>query len=105
LNFAVNHIIRKDPEMKKWHKKIKNRRGTKIARVAVMRKLTTIIWHMLRWDKPYQFRYETVLPQKKTKAKGKSSKGFQGINISNPHEEKTKTPLKDRCKTTVRSRA
>lgn len=24
LNFAVNHIIRKDPEMKAWHKKIKN---------------------------------------------------------------------------------
>jgi transposase len=58
LNFAVNHIVRKDPAMKEWHKKIKKRRGTKTARVAVMRRLATIMWHMLRWDKPYQFRYD-----------------------------------------------
>jgi len=105
LNFAVNHTIRKDPEMKTWHKKIRNRRGSKIARVAVMRKLATIIWHMLRWDKPYQFRYETVLPQKKTKAKGKAKKGFLRHDNSNPQRKKAKTPLKNRGKTAVRSRA
>ena len=58
LNFAVIHIVRKDSAMKEWHKKIKNRRGTKTARVAVMQRLTTIIWHILRWGKPYQFRYD-----------------------------------------------
>ena len=58
LNFAVSHIVRKDPAMKEWHKKIKRRSGAKTARVAVMRRLATIIWHMLRWEKPYQFRYE-----------------------------------------------
>jgi hypothetical protein len=35
LNFAVIHVVRKDPAMKAWHKKIKNRRGAKTARVAV----------------------------------------------------------------------
>lgn len=90
LNFAVIHVVRKDQEMKVWHKKTKTRRGAKIARVAVMRKLTTIIWHMLRWDKPYQFRYEAVQPQKKRKAKSKANKGFQGISNSNPQGRKKK---------------
>jgi transposase len=105
LNFAVNHVVRKDPEMKAWHKKIKTRRGAKIARVAVMRKLTTIIWHMLRWDKPYQFRYEAVPSQKKVKAKSKTNKGFQGINNSNPQGRKEKTPLKIRGKTPIKTKA
>jgi len=88
LNFAVIHIVRKDPEMKAWHKKIKTRRGAKIARVAVMRRLATIIWHMLRWGKPYQFRYEAVLPQKKAKAKGKINKGFLRHGNNNPQKKK-----------------
>jgi transposase len=58
LNFAVNHVVRKCPQMKTWHKKIKIRRGAKTARVAVMRRLATIVWHILRWDKTYQFRYD-----------------------------------------------
>jgi len=43
LNFAVIHVVRKDPAMKEWHKRIKNRRGAKTARVAVMRRMATII--------------------------------------------------------------
>jgi len=106
LNFAVNHVIRKDPEMKTWHKKIKSRRGAKIARVAVMRKLATIIWHILRWDKPYQFRYEAVLPQKKAKAKSRLKNGFsRHIDNSNHQGRKEKTPLKIRGKTPVKSKA
>ncbi len=31
LNFAVPHIVQKDPMMKRWHRKIKNRRGAKTA--------------------------------------------------------------------------
>jgi transposase len=58
LNHAVLHAIRKCADMKKWHKKIKARRGTKTARVAVMRRLATIVWHILRWEKTYQFRYD-----------------------------------------------
>jgi len=105
LNFAVKHLIRKDLEMKAWHNKIKKRKKGKTARVAVMRKLTTIIWHMLRWDKPYQFRYEAVQSPKKTKIKRGANKGFVRHGNSNHLQEKVKTPLKCRGKTTVKSKA
>jgi transposase len=49
----VLHVLRKDPWMKQWYGRIKRRRGTKIARVAVMRRLATIIWHMVKYDEPY----------------------------------------------------
>ena len=40
--------------MKEWYRRIKKRRGAKIARVAVMRRLATIIWHMLKHQQPYR---------------------------------------------------
>jgi hypothetical protein len=39
--------LRKDAWLREWFKRLKRRRGASIARVAVMRKLATIIWHML----------------------------------------------------------
>ena len=53
LGQMVLHVLRKDPYMKSWYSRIKKRRGAKIARVAVMRRLTTIIWHMLKYNEPY----------------------------------------------------
>ena len=49
----VHKVLRKDTRLREWFKRIKRRRGAKIARVAVMRKLTTIIWHMLSKRKTY----------------------------------------------------
>jgi transposase len=98
LNFAVLHVVRKDLAMKEWHKTIKKRRGAKTARVAVMQRLATIIWHMLRWRKPYQFRYD---PPSKTTERGRPSVvegGFGGIGNSNPPRGEEKTPLKYRSK-------
>ena len=89
LNHAVNHAVRKCPDMKTWHKKIKTRRGAKTARVAVMRKLATIVWHILRWEKTYQFHYEAVLPPKETKTKRSSKTGFPRHDNKNPKNEKT----------------
>ncbi|WP_437193255.1 transposase [Planctomicrobium sp. SH527] len=41
-------VLRKDGRLREWYKKIKRRRGSGVvARVAVMRKLTTVIWHIL----------------------------------------------------------
>jgi transposase len=48
LGQLVLHVLRRDPVMKAWYQRIKKRRGSKIARVAVMRRLATIIWHMLK---------------------------------------------------------
>jgi len=49
----VYKVLRKDARLREWFKRIKRRRGSSIARVAVMRKLTTIIWHMLSKQKTY----------------------------------------------------
>jgi transposase len=45
---VTHKVLRKDARLREWFKRIKRRRGSPIARVAVMRKLATIIWHMLR---------------------------------------------------------
>ena len=47
LGQASKHIIRTDPEMRAWFKKLKRKKGSKVARVAVMRRMATVIWHML----------------------------------------------------------
>jgi transposase len=46
LGQLVMHVLHRDPWMKAWYGRIKRRRGSKIARVAVMRRLATVIWHM-----------------------------------------------------------
>ena len=53
LGQLVMHVLRRDPWMKAWYGRIKRRRGAKIARVAVMRRLATIIWHMVKNNEPY----------------------------------------------------
>ena len=99
LNFAVIHIVRKDPLMKAWHKKIKSRRGAKTARVAVMRKLTTIIWHILRWEKPYQFRYDPPTPAPKSGDIRSPKEVLKGICDNHHSRKREKPPLKCRGKT------
>ena len=50
----VLHVLRRDARMKEWFRRIKKRRGAKIARVAVMRRLATIIWQMVKRHEPYR---------------------------------------------------
>jgi transposase len=59
LNQAVVKILRYDGAMRAWFKRIKKRRGAKIARVAVMRRLATILWHMLK--KKQKYRYDSPI--------------------------------------------
>ena len=54
LGQVTVHVLHRDPKMNAWYRKIKKRRGSKTARVAVMRRITTIIWHMLSTGEPYQ---------------------------------------------------
>jgi transposase len=63
LGQAVVKVLRFDAAMRAWFKRIKRRRGSKIARVAVMRRLATILWHML--TKRQNYHYD--LPIKKHK--------------------------------------
>ena len=53
LGQLVLHVLKKDAAMRQWFRRIKLRRGVKIARVAVMRRLTVIFWHMLSGQQPY----------------------------------------------------
>ena len=55
LGQAVIKVLRFDTAMRKWFKRIKQRRGSKIARVAVMRRIATIIWHMIKKKQKYQY--------------------------------------------------
>jgi transposase len=54
LGQLVLHVLRRDGKMRRWYTQLKRRRGAKIARVAVMRRLTTILWHMLKHEEPYR---------------------------------------------------
>lgn len=53
LGQVVVHVLRRDPWMKAWYGKIKRRRGSKIARVAVMRRLAAIGEQMVKNNEPY----------------------------------------------------
>jgi transposase len=44
---VTTKVLRRDVRLREWFKRLKRRRGASIARVAVMRKLATVIWHML----------------------------------------------------------
>lgn len=50
----VVHVLRRDGRLKDWFCRIKKRRGAKIARVAVMRRLATILWQLLKYQQPYR---------------------------------------------------
>ena len=54
LGQMVLHVLRRDARLRAWYKEVRRRRGSKIARVAVMRRLATIIWHMVKHQQPYQ---------------------------------------------------
>lgn len=53
LGQLVARLLRHDPYMKQWYQRIKKRRGSKIARVAVMRRVAEIIWHMVKYKQAY----------------------------------------------------
>jgi transposase len=77
LGQMVMHVLRRDASMKAWYGRIKKRRGSKIARVAVMRRLATIIWHMLKHEEPYVIGGppRKKLPRKKASARQVANAG------------------------------
>ena len=81
LGQLVLHVLRRDGQMRKWHRQIKLRRGSKIARVAVMRRLTTIIWHMVTHQEPYK------IGEPVARCKGKARPGDASGNDLQAHRE------------------
>lgn len=50
----VLHALRGDPGLRRWYRRVKRRRGSKVARVAVMRRLCESLWHMLSKKEDYR---------------------------------------------------
>jgi len=55
LGQLVVHVLRKDSKLRTWYRGIKKRRGAKIARVAVMRRMTVIMERMLSKQEAYRY--------------------------------------------------
>ena len=72
LGQAVIKVLRFDGAMRTWFKRIKKRRGSKIARVAVMRRMVTILWHMLK--KKQKYRYDSPIQ------KHQEFEAFEGVS-------------------------
>jgi hypothetical protein len=68
----VIKVLRFDGTMRTWFKRIKRRRGAKIARVAVMRRLVTIIWQMLKRNEKYRYSSPIKKHQEFTAFEGKA---------------------------------
>jgi hypothetical protein len=51
---AIQHLLRRDGSIRAWYQRIKRRRGSKVARVAVMRRTATILWRMLSTGEPWR---------------------------------------------------
>lgn len=51
---VILHLLRRDYTLRAWYLGIRRRRGSKIARVAVMRRTATIIWRMLKTHEPWR---------------------------------------------------
>ncbi len=54
LGQLVLHVLKRDAWLRQWYQALKRRRGSKIARVAVMRRLATAMWHVLTHERPYE---------------------------------------------------
>lgn len=64
------HVLRRDARMREWFRGVKRRRGAKIARVAAMRRLATILWHLLRKQENYRVDPLEKQPKRKRAAGG-----------------------------------
>jgi len=51
---AIQHLLRRDGSIRAWYQRLKRRRGSKVARVAVMRRTATIMWRMLSTGEPWR---------------------------------------------------
>ena len=54
LGQAVTHLIRMDPKVGRRYKKLRRKKKSKVARVALMRWIATILWRMLNANEPYR---------------------------------------------------
>lgn len=54
LGQAVSHVIRRDPKARAKYLKLRRKKRPKVARVALMRWVTTVLWRMLMQNERYR---------------------------------------------------
>lgn len=82
LGQAVYHVLRKCPKWRVWYRGVKSRRGSKIARVAVMRRLATSIWQLVKHDVPFNPDAGFRVNSAKTKCPTESTRSSAGEGTS-----------------------
>lgn len=78
LGQLVLHVLRQDATLREWYRRIKKRRGSKIARVAVMRRLAVVFWHLLKHQEPYRLS-PPAQPKPTPRRKAKSATAAQTV--------------------------
>jgi transposase len=78
---VAHKVLRKDARLHEGYKRIRRRRGSTIARVAVMRKLAPIIWHMLSKQKTTP---STGLSRGQERAKGRNKSVDKSVGEGTP---------------------
>jgi len=63
LTEAAPHLIRKDPLIKAFYQRLKSSKGASKAKVAVMNKLSRIIYVILAKKKPFQLQERLLINQ------------------------------------------
>jgi transposase len=96
LGQLVQHVLRRDPAMKAWYLPIKRRRGSKIARVAVMRRLATILYQMVRRQEPYEIGRPSRAAAKASAGQRRAPDAAGNVNVNtvqkNPDDAVAGTP-------------
>lgn len=82
LGQAVYHVLRKCPRWRAWYKQLKARRGSKIGRVAVMRRLATSIWNVVKHNVPFDPEAGFRANSTKTKRQSESTRSSAGEGTS-----------------------
>lgn len=68
---VVHHVLRRDPVMRRWYKPIRARRGSGIARTAVMRRMAVIIRNMLVEKQTYTECRDAMIARRRKQLKKK----------------------------------
>ena len=76
---AIQHLLRRDASVRTWYMRIKRRRGSKIARVAVMRRTATIMWRMLSTGEPWRAQKSASTSSSAASELGGSSTGSTSL--------------------------
>ena len=87
LGLMVTQVVRHDPWMRAFYRRLKKRRGAKIARVAVMRRMCTVIYRMLEKNEPYVTGGPAAVLQQREVIENLPSRWGSEANDSNSPQE------------------